>query len=74
MKKTPEQMRALHPLIDSNPRALEYHVARIARSPSVAADAAVTLSITPALMAFNGICRIVELASKAVRRLPMMDK
>jgi len=37
VKTTPQQSRAVRPLIDSNPRALEYHAARITRAPVAAA-------------------------------------
>ena len=40
-------------LIDSNPRAAEYHAARIARAPVAVLTAAVVVAITPALMAMR---------------------
>lgn len=51
---TPEKAREAHPLIDSNPRAIEYHSARIARAPVDAALVPAYLAL--ALVIFACAC------------------
>lgn len=42
-------------LIDSNPRAAEYHAARIAHAPVAVLTVVVAVAITPALMALRAV-------------------
>lgn len=57
-------------LIDSNPRAAEYHAARIARAPVAVLTAAVVVAITPALMAMRAVRDYCETFSAVLDPLP----
>lgn len=70
---TPQQKRALRPLLTNNPLGFEYHAARVAKAPVAVSGAYIAIGMAPAMIAFCGLCRIAELASKAVRRSAMVQ-
>jgi len=48
---TPQQERALRPLLTNNPRWIEYHAARMARAPVAVSGAYIAIGMAPAMIA-----------------------